>query len=309
MRSAFIKWLVNKSQADKRIHLLTGDLGYSVVESFQSVFPDRFINVGVAEQNMTGIAAGLTSEKLLAYTYSIGIFPTFRCAEQIRNDIDYHNLPVVTCTVGSGVAYGSLGYSHHAIQDISLMRALPNMVIATPCDPAQVIDILEWHYNNPCPMYLRLHKSGEGSLRRENCSLGLGLIQQIYPTPGDFSHSFSRDICVLVVGFTAEKVSIIVNNHAPHIPIFSVPLWGCSAKNNFIDELNEFKTIITVEDHVLEGGFGAYVMESLATARLNKTVIPITLESDVVGKVAKEEILLAPLFRQLQQTLLSLVQG
>ncbi len=122
MRNALINWLIHKAEICDDIFLITGDLGYSVVEPFAEKYKCQFLNAGVAEQNMTGIAAGLALEGFRPYTYSIGIFPTFRCAEQIRNDIDYHNLPVVICAIGSGVAYGNLGYSHHAIQDLSLMR-------------------------------------------------------------------------------------------------------------------------------------------------------------------------------------------
>ena len=308
MRSALIKWLVAKSKADHRIHLLTADLGYSVVEPFQVAVADRFINVGVAEQNMTGIAAGLASERLLPYTYSIGIFPTFRCAEQIRNDIDYHKLPVVTCTVGSGVAYGSLGYSHHAIQDISLMRSLPNMVIATPSDPKQVVEILDWHYNNLCPMYLRLHKAGEVSLGRENGSLGLGVMQQICPSSAVAPYIYTHKICVIAVGFMAEKTAALVHRYTPHIPIYTVPLWGQPALKKIIDKVQGFQKIITVEDHILEGGFGSYVMEGLAARHESREVIPFTLDSDVVGKVAKEQTLLDPLFRKLEFTLQGLTQ-
>jgi len=308
MRSALIQWLVSKCVADKRIHLLTADLGYSVVEPFQAAFAEQFINVGVAEQNMTGIAAGMASESLLPYTYSIGIFPTFRCAEQIRNDIDYHKLPVVTCTVGSGVAYGSLGYSHHAIQDISLMRSLPNMVIATPSDPEQVIEILNWHYDNPCPMYLRLHKAGEVSLVRESGLLDLGVMQQIYPDPAEISDIYTHKTCIIAVGFTAAKAAALVHKYTPHIPIYTVPLWGRPALNKIIDKAKGFQTIITVEDHVLEGGFGSYVMEGLAAFQESRVVIPFTLDSNVVGKVAKEQILLEPLFRKLESTLQGLAQ-
>ena len=164
MRKALIEWLVERASERQDICLLTADLGYSVIEPFSEAFSERFVNVGVAEQNMVGIASGLALNGLRPYTYSIGIFPTFRCAEQLRNDIDYHHLPVVTCTVGSGVAYGNLGYSHHAIQDLALMRSLPNTLIATPSDPQQVRQVLDWHLENPCPLYLRLHKAGEQSL-------------------------------------------------------------------------------------------------------------------------------------------------
>ena len=122
MRTEFIKNLIAHAKNKKNIFLLVADIGYGVVEEFQKEFPDRFMNVGVAEQNMTGIAAGLASEGYHVFTYSIANFPTFRCAEQIRNDIDYHNLPVTIVSVGGGLAYGNLGYSHHAIQDLSLIH-------------------------------------------------------------------------------------------------------------------------------------------------------------------------------------------
>ena len=126
MRTEFIKNLIAHAKNKKNIFLLVADIGYGVVEEFQKEFPDRFMNVGVAEQNMTGIAAGLASEGYHVFTYSIANFPTFRCAEQIRNDIDYHNLPVTIVSAGAGVGYGSLGYTHHAIQDYSLIRSFPN---------------------------------------------------------------------------------------------------------------------------------------------------------------------------------------
>ena len=109
MRNALIKALILKAKNNRQLSLIVGDLGYSVVESFENSFPDQFINVGVAEQNMIGIASGMASEGFQVFTYSIANFPIFRCAEHIRNDIDYHNLPVTIIAVGGGVADGNLG--------------------------------------------------------------------------------------------------------------------------------------------------------------------------------------------------------
>ena len=141
MRKIFIKSLVELNKK-KNIYLIINDLGFNVVEPFQKKFPKKMYNAGVSEQNMMGMSAGIASEKNHVFAYSIGNFSTFRCAEQIRNDIDYPSLPVTICTVGSGVAYGNLGYSHHAIQDIALMRSMPNMNIATPCDKFEVKNII-----------------------------------------------------------------------------------------------------------------------------------------------------------------------
>jgi len=133
------------------------------VEPFADQFPDRFINAGVAEQNMTGLAAGMASEGYHVFTYSIANFPTFRCAEQIRNDVDYQQLAVTVVAVGGGLAYGALGYSHHAVQDYALMRMMPNTLIAAPGDPMEVRACMRYLVANPQPSYLRLGKAGEPS--------------------------------------------------------------------------------------------------------------------------------------------------
>jgi transketolase len=160
MRTAFIDELVVQARCNPRIFLVVGDLGYSVVESFASEFPNRYLNAGIAEQNMTGIAAGLASEGYHVFTYSIANFPTLRCIEQIRNDICYHKLPVTIVAVGAGLAYGNLGYSHHAVQDIGIMRTMPGLNIFSPSDPGEACQAVRWLSENPRPSYLRLGKAG-----------------------------------------------------------------------------------------------------------------------------------------------------
>ena len=137
---------------------IRGHLG-SVVEKFAKMFPNQFYNAGVAEQNMMGIASGMALEGNHVFVYSIGNFPTFRCAEQIRNDVDYHNLPVTIVNVGAGVSYGNLGYTHHSLQDYGLMRLFPNMVIASPGDDMEVRACMKYIVKNPQPSYLRLAKT------------------------------------------------------------------------------------------------------------------------------------------------------
>ena len=132
MRKEFIKILCEKAEVDKKIFLIVADIGFGVIEPFAKNFPKNFINVGVSEQNMAGMAAGIASEGYKVFIYSIANFSTFRCAEQIRNDIDYHKLNVTIVSVGAGVSYGSQGYTHHALQDYSLMRSFPNMEIISP---------------------------------------------------------------------------------------------------------------------------------------------------------------------------------
>lgn len=162
MRNAFIDELVTHAETHPNIALVVGDLGYSVIEPFADRFPERFINAGVAEQNMMGLAAGMASEGYHVFVYSIGNFPTFRCAEQIRNHVNYHKLPVTAIVaVGGGLAYDPLGYSHYTILDYALMRSMPNMLLAAPGDPMEVRACMRYLIQRPQPSYLRLAKAGE----------------------------------------------------------------------------------------------------------------------------------------------------
>jgi transketolase len=293
MRTAFINWLCDRASVDSSIVLLTADLGYSVLEPFAESFPDRFINVGVAEQNMVGIAAGLASEGYKPYTYSIGVFPTFRCAEQIRNDIDYHELPVVTSTVGSGLAYGALGYTHHMIQDLALMRSLPNTVIGTPIDPHEVISILDWHHKNPCPLYLRMHKAGDPSVHEDIPEALPG--KWISIANRNESKKHCDNIAIVVAGSLGPRVKQITSKLNSTIDLFSLPLWGQSIRDSQEEWLTQYDHVVTVEDHLLDGGFGSWMMENVAVLGLCTKIHPVALDSSTVGKVAKEETLIYPL--------------
>lgn len=299
MRNTFISWLCDAAIADDRIILITADLGYSVIEPFANMFPDRFINAGVAEQNMVGIAAGLASEGLRPYTYSIGIFPTFRCAEQLRNDVDYHNLPVCSCTVGSGVAYGALGYSHHAIQDLALMRSLPNTIIATPADPAEVKAVLDWHLTSATPMYLRMHKSGEPSLHEKVPLISPGIPIRIYG-------SGKAETCVIAHGFLAASALKSVQDLNNSIDVYTLPLWsGAGSRDAICELINQYESTMTIEDHLLSGGMSSWIMESLALNGFPINIKPTCISESRVGMVASEGALLDSVLLSLKNALLN----
>jgi transketolase len=307
MRTAFINWLCGRASVDSSIVLLTADLGYSVLEPFAESFPDRFINVGVAEQNMVGIAAGLASEGYKPYTYSIGVFPTFRCAEHIRNDIDYHELPVVTSTVGSGLAYGALGYTHHMIQDLALMRSLPNTVIGTPIDPYEVISILDWHHKNPCPLYLRMHKAGDPTVHEDVPEALPG--KWISIANKNESKRHCDNIAIVVAGSIGPRVKEITSKLNSSIDLFSLPLWGQSIRDSQKEWLTQYDHVLTVEDHLLDGGFGSWMMENVAVHGLCTKIHPVALDSSTVGKVAKEETLINPLLSRFSNVINSILSS
>src|SRR5947199_4391670 len=156
MRGAFFRALLELAEQDERVCLVVGDLGFGVVEEFARRFPKRFLNAGVAEQNMTGIAAGLALSGKIVFTYSIANFPILRCVEQIRNDVCYHRANVKVVAVGGGFAYGSLGATHHATEDLAIMRALPEMSVVAPGDPEEAAVATEAVAAQDGPCYLRL---------------------------------------------------------------------------------------------------------------------------------------------------------
>src|SRR5882672_9499131 len=174
MRTAFIKRLIVEARTDARVFLITGDLGFSVLEPFANEFPDRFLNVGVAEQNMTGIAAGLAMEGYTVFTYSIANFPTLRCIEQIRYDVCYHNLNVKIVSVGGGYAYASLGASHHATEEIGMLRTIPRLTVCAPGDPLEAKVITTLLVKEKGPAYIRLGKAGEPVVHSSINNLKIG---------------------------------------------------------------------------------------------------------------------------------------
>lgn len=174
MRGAFVAAITALAAADERVWLLTGDLGYTVLEGFRERFPDRFVNAGVAEQNMTGVAAGLALSGKIVFTYSIANFPTLRCLEQVRNDLCYHALNVNIVAVGGGVVYGPLGYTHHAVEDLAIMPALPNLTVVAPGDPVEARLATRALAARPGPSYLRLGRAAETVVHRSEPAFEIG---------------------------------------------------------------------------------------------------------------------------------------
>ncbi len=174
MRTAFIKELFELAKQDERIVLIVGDLGFGVVNPFMEQLPRQFLNAGVAEQNMTGMAAGMALSGKIALTYSIANFPTLRCLEQVRNDVCYHNANVKIVSVGGGFTYGAMGATHHALEDLAVMRAMPGLVVVAPGDPveARAATRAVIAYHGPC--YLRLGKAGEPVVHQSPIDFELG---------------------------------------------------------------------------------------------------------------------------------------
>jgi len=258
MRTAFIDTLCELAEQDERIWLLTGDLGYSILERFANRFPSRYVNVGVAEQNMTGVAAGLALCGKVVFTYSIANFPTLRCLEQIRNDVCYHNLNVKVVAVGGGLAYGAQGMTHHATEDLAMMRALPNMVVVAPGDPVETCLATRAIVNWPGPCYLRLGKAGEAVVHHTPPDFQIG--KAIVVRDGADVTLISTGAMLRTVVEVAKELEMrgvsarVLSMHT--VKPLDAKAVQAAAKETLL--------IVTVEEHMMRGGLGSAVAEVLA---------------------------------------------
>ncbi|MDA7713674.1 hypothetical protein N8824_00010 [Candidatus Pelagibacter sp.] len=285
MRKVFIKELTKLNKKKKNIYLVINDLGYNVVEPFRDNYPKHFLNAGVSEQNMMGMSAGIASEQCHTFVYSIANFSTFRCAEQIRNDIDYHNLPVTIVSVGSGLGYGNLGYSHHALQDYALMRSFPNMLIFSPGNNNELINSLDYIIKNPQPSYLRLDKDEILQSSDE---------KKILVRPGKLLKIIngSKTNAIITTGKTQEIAKNMIKGKYKDYSLYSLPAWGMKSKKIFFDSVRKFNNIVTIEDHFLDGGFGSWVNEVLINYKNNILVKNKYISSKSIYDVGSKDYLL-----------------
>lgn len=256
MRNTFIAELLKIAREDERILLITGDLGYGVIDEFARELPNQFINFGINEQSMMGAAAGMARQGFKPFVYSIGNFPTFRCLEQIRNDVCYMNLDVTIVAVGAGFAYGTAGYSHHLIEDISALSVLPNLKIYSPADALETQLATAIIKRRKGPNYIRLGKGGEGKLTEDfdQSTDGLSIIHG------------SEEIAIVSTGnILTEGIRIrsLMTNLNPTVI-------SCYALDRLQDFLKSktFSKIFTLEEHLLRGGFGSLVREELQNSNV-----------------------------------------
>jgi transketolase len=260
MRTAFIETLCEVAEGNERIWLLTGDLGFSVLERFSARFPERYVNVGVAEQNLAGVAAGLARCGKIPFIYSIANFPTLRCLEQIRNDVCYHEADVKVVAVGSGFTYGAQGYTHYGVEEMGIMRILPNMTVVSPADPVEARLATRAVAERPGPCYLRLGKAGEPVVHEQIPDFQLG--RAIVVRPG-------RDATLISTGgMLMEALETSTRLAAKGIDVRVLSMHTVKPLDNaaVIQAARETAAIVTVEEHSITGGLGSAVAEVLAEA-------------------------------------------
>jgi transketolase len=260
LRTAFFRTLVDLAATDARVSLVVGDIGFGAVEPFARRFPDRFVNAGVAEQNMTGIATGMALTGKVVFTYSIANFPTIRCLEQIRNDVCYHGADVKIVSVGSGFAYGSLGMTHHATEDLALMRALPGIVVVAPGDPIEVERATRAVVEHQGPCYLRLGRVGEPPLHDARVAFQLGRAIEI--------RSGGRLTIIATGSMLAAALAVAerLARDGVDARVLSMHTVKPLDTDAVIAAARETRAIVTLEEHSVIGGLGSAVAEVLAEA-------------------------------------------
>jgi transketolase len=279
LRTAFVKTLTEIADENPNVWLLCGDLGFSVLEHFAARHPTRYINVGVAEQNLAGIAAGIALSGKTVFIYSIGNFPTLRCLEQLRNDVCYHGADVKVVSVGAGFAYGSQGYTHHAIEDVAIMSALPAMEVFAPCDPVEVRIATRLIAASGSPSYLRLSRAGEPILHTV--------------APADLrAISFLRrgdDVVLLASGPIVSACLEAAEQLASHSIDAAVASVPCLKPLDQVAVTQLFQRgvpIVTVEEHILRGGLYSGVACLMAAYPAHPAVTGIGIPESP-GKISR----------------------
>ena len=252
MRDIFTDQLIQEVKKDPSVLLITADLGFGSFDEISNDYPDNFLNVGVAEQNMIGVASGMAMLGRKPFCYSIGNFPTLRCLEQIRNDASYHGLPVTVVGNGAGFSYGGLGVTHHATEDVSVMFSLPELTILTPSTDEEVKNSVKYACKNKGTKYLRLDKS---FIKDNSPQTDLQTIRLL--REGD-------DLVILCYGgITAEALKLAEMLLPLKVGIYTVPIMSSMSAKDLLESIGKANKVITIEENSTNGGLGSLVASTL----------------------------------------------
>jgi len=257
VRNAFVEALTELAERDPRVVLLTGDLGFTVLEPFAERFPDRFYNVGVAEQNMIGVATGLAEAGLIPFAYSIATFASMRGYEFIRNGPVLHELPVRIVGVGGGLDYGHNGATHYALEDIGVLRLQPDLAVIVPADRDHARNALAQTYEHPGPVYYRVAKGGAPIVGLDG-RFELGRLEVLRA---------GRDVALIAVGpIVGEAISAAeqLASNGIDAGVSLVSSFNPAPEDELAELLSGVDLAVTVESHYATGGLGTVVAEVIA---------------------------------------------
>lgn len=275
MRNTVINKITAAAAKDKGIFLITGDAGYGVLDEYKNKFPHRFLNLGIAEQNMISFASGLALTGYKVFVYNIIPFVMYRCYEQVRNDICYQHLPITLIGIGSGVTYAPQGVTHYSVEDIALARTLPNLTVMSPSDPMEAAACAEYAMHSKGPVYIRLAKTGESSIHK---NILKSINEPIVIEEG-------KDIAILFHGSVGVEVMNAVKGLKEKPVTISMPMLYPADFNSLEKKLGKVKTIITVEEHFVDGGLGSIVSEWITARKLPFKLRKLGIKNEFIHAV------------------------
>jgi transketolase len=278
LRQAFVKALCNLAAADERVLLLTGDLGYMALEPFREAFPSRFLNVGVAEQNLIGVATGLAESGMIPFAYSIATFASLRPFEFIRNGPVLHRLPVRIVGMGMGFEYGHAGPSHHALEDIGVLRTLPGLRIVIPADPSQAYSAIEKTWALPGPTYFSLGKDDRSKVAGLDGRFELGRIQIVRP---------GTKLAIVTMGsITTEVVAAAseLDELGIDVTVAVVSSFNPDPSDDLARLLSDFPHVISVEAQTISGGLAALLGLVIASTGITCRLWPLAVRTSPDGR-------------------------
>ncbi|MBQ8835461.1 MAG: transketolase [Oscillospiraceae bacterium] len=285
MRDGFIRTVLELAKTDRNIEMVTGDLGFGVLKPFWEAVPDQFINAGIAEQNMTSMAAGMALEGKTVYTYSIGNFPTLRCLEQIRNDCAYHEANVKIVCVGGGFVYGSLGMSHHATEDLAVMRSLPGIAVFAPADQAEAAAVARATAGYPGTCYIRLGRGGEKKVRESIEHFQVGKALPVQEGSG---------VAIFTTGDIygeAAEAAVLLEEAGIRPTLYTFPTVKPIDRETILDCACRHELIVTCEEHNILGGLGTAVAEVLAESSAAAQLLRLGIEGSYCTAVGDQKYL------------------
>jgi transketolase len=286
VRDAFVSRLVRLAEVDPRVFLVTADLGFGVLTTFANAFPRQFLNAGVAEANMTGLATGLALDGRVVFTYSIANFPTLRCLEQLRNDAVYHEANVKVVAIGGGFSYGPLGMSHHATEDLAILRAIPGITVVSPGCRWEAEEATAAIVATPGVCYLRLDKSSAGRTDRAGEKFELGKIRTLRN---------GSDVTLVATGGIlggALRAADLLAADGIQARVLSVHTLRPFDTGTIFRACRETGGLLTIEEHGVDGGLGGLVAEScLEHGVIPKAFFRIGLRTGFSSVVGSQEYL------------------
>lgn len=286
MRQTFIEILTELARKDKNVMLVTGDLGYSVFEKFAAEFPNQYLNCGIMEQAMMSIAAGLALSGKKPYVYSIIPFVTMRPFEQVRNDICYQNLDVKIVGIGAGFAYGALASTHYAIEDIAILRCLPNITVLSPADAKETRELVLQTYQQPGPAYIRMTKP-ERNLVPVN-------IKTILFQPSTIEEG--DDGVIITTGETLQLGLEVIKKckgQGKQLKLVSMHTLKPVDEKAFIEAIKNQKHVFTIEEHRVAGGLASIVAEIMMRHNTPAKLTTFGVDDSYPGITGHQEYLAA----------------